>query len=91
MTQAEELDCEAVFELLESAVEAARAGHDVAELSPALRCTLTIARAAKTCSKPSWPWPGALRAEPAIQKVRIMPVLAPTSLIALPGRTRQAL
>jgi predicted anti-sigma-YlaC factor YlaD len=35
-TQAEELDCEAVFELLENAVEAARAGHDVAELFPAL-------------------------------------------------------
>ena len=35
-TQGEELDCDAVFEVLETAVEAANAGQDVSELFPAI-------------------------------------------------------
>lgn len=35
-TQDEELDCEAVFDLLENAVEAVRAGEDLGEHFPAL-------------------------------------------------------
>ena len=35
-TEADELDCEAVFELLENAVEAANAGEDVQQLFPAV-------------------------------------------------------
>ncbi len=35
-TEADELDCEAVFDLLENAVEAVNAGEDIAQLFPAV-------------------------------------------------------
>ncbi|MCX6020906.1 MAG: hypothetical protein NTZ05_04095 [Chloroflexi bacterium] len=35
-TQPEEMDCDALFEMLEVVVEAARSGGDVAELFPAV-------------------------------------------------------
>ena len=35
-TEADALDCEAVFELLENAAEAAAAGEDIAQLFPAV-------------------------------------------------------
>ena len=58
-TRDEELDCDALFDALDTVAEAAAMGEDVGELFPAIALHLHTARTAATSTTPSSTWPPA--------------------------------